>query len=596
MVKLFPLQFFSFLFIIYSFSGCKTDKDPGQDSVVQNNEYTVLAKSIPQSELIAKIPELEFYHGQVKEALKNKFPILRLAAYEIQDTNQLIAQEIAINNNEFTRDVYDRESGAPLRNEIMNIRKALPGDLPDGFAFNNNSCYRVSMYHYFNNRTTVALVDVRDKKVLFVDRPMGGQPEISKRLTDLAVQIALHSTEVLEALDIKPSEIDVTMPNVKTALNGTTCERSKHLCVAPTFLNKKNDRALWAIVDLTDWKLVGVKWTELGKSGKPTKETERSMQDDYVMENFCLVDNVLEKGNWNINYRLTPSDGLEIFDVSFEGKSIINSAKVVDWHVAYSTKDGFGYSDAMGCPMYSSSAVVAFNGPFTEAITEKDSTIGFALIQDFRSPSWPVPCNYRYQNRFEFYKDGRFRTVCINLGRGCGVDGIYRPIIRFDLESTQGENLYQWSAQEWSLKNEEFWHLQQDDTEYTNEGYLYKIETSPGTGYYIEPGRGQFSDGGRGDQAYTYVSKRKKNQEGDVDLMTIGSCCNTDHRQGPEVFLEPSENIQDEDLIIWYVPQMYNDDRPGKEYCWANTVVENGISVVKSWPGSSGPMFVPYGE
>jgi len=564
---------------------------------MNTKDHFILAKPLPESELIRQIPELAHYYTLMMAALDQKIPVLRLAENEIQDTNQLKAQEIALADPQFTRDVFDPESGSPLRNEIMNIREALPSDLPPRISCPDSTCYRVSMYHYFNNKTTVAIVNLASGRVLFVDRPMGGQPEISQRLTDLAVQIAIHSPEVISALGINPTEREATMPNVKTALNGTQCERSRHLCVAPTFLNHKNNRALWAIVDLTDWKLVGAKWTELGESGIPSKETERSLQNEYVMEHFCEKDNTLEWGDWTIFYRLTSSDGLEIFDVTFKSEKIIRSAKVVDWHVGYSTREGFGYSDAMGCPMYSSSAVVAFNGPYTEEIKENGEVIGIALIQDFRSPAWPVPCNYRYHNHYEFYRDGRFRIVTKNLGRGCGVDGVYRPITRIDLINNQNkETIQQWDGTGWSTWENEQFSLQDDATPYSPEGYQFRISGPAGKGFYLKPGRGQFGDGGRGDNAYTYVSLRKPDSEGAVDMMTLGSCCNTDHHQGPETFLEPSENIEGEDMVIWYVSQMKNDDRPGKEYCWANTVVENGKSVVKYWAGSAGPMFIPFSE
>ena len=82
--------------------------------------------------------------------------------------------------------------------------------------------------------------------------------------------------------------------------------------------------------------------------------------------------------------------------------------------------------------------------------------------------------------------------------------------------------------------------------------------------------------------------------EGDADLITIGTCCNTDYKQGPEKFIEPTpEVIQNADLVIWYVAQMKNDNTPGKEYCWADAVVEQGFVINKTWPCYFGPMFVP---
>ena len=53
---------------------------------------------------------------------------------------------------------------------------------------------------------------------------------------------------------------------------------------------------------------------------------------------------------------------------------------------------------------------VAFNGPVVEDHWTGDMRVGFTLSQDFRSELWPLPCNYRYVHRFEFYEDGRFRV------------------------------------------------------------------------------------------------------------------------------------------------------------------------------------------
>lgn len=147
----------------------------------------------------------------------------------------------------------------------MNVREALPSYFKSANTnCTKGDCYRVSMYNYYYNNTTVALVNIKNKAVLQVKHYSTGQPEINKRLTDIAIQIASHSQEVKDALGIDPNKEIPMLPNVKTAMNVTKCERSKHLCVAPTFLNHINKKALWAIVDLTDWKLVGIKWTDLG--------------------------------------------------------------------------------------------------------------------------------------------------------------------------------------------------------------------------------------------------------------------------------------------------------------------------------------------
>lgn len=85
-----------------------------------------------------------------------------------------------------------------------------------------------------------------------------------------------------------------------------------------------------------------------------------------------------------------------------------------------------------------------------------------------------------------------------------------------------------------------------------------------------------------------------KVDEGEADLVTIGPCCNTDYQQGPEKFIEPSpDNIQNKKLVVWYVAQLKNDDAKGKEYCWAESVLENGVYVTKAYPCFAGPMFIP---
>ena len=77
-------------------------------------------------------------------------------------------------------------------------------------------------------------------------------------------------------------------------------------------------------------------------------------------------------------------------------------------------------------------------------------------------------------------------------------------------------------------------------------------------------------------------------------MVTIGPCCNTDYHQGPEKFIEPApDNIQNKKLVVWYVAQLKNDNTKGSEYCWAESVLENGVYVTKSYPGFCGPMFIP---
>lgn len=529
---------------------------------------------------------------QIKLALQQPMPILlcRDSLNELQK----IAQQIAINDNIFIANILDKTTQQPFRNEIFAIYPARQSDIATvKTAVAITNIYKVEMYNYALNNTSVALVDVAQKNIVASYQLAQTQPDIPNDLKVLAIKIAVESPEVQQALGVKPAEKDALMASTKTSLNRSRCERSRHLCVAPTFV--KGNKALWAIVDLTEYRLVGIRWTNVGTTGPAAPMvTERKLQDDKITSCFCEVEQKLQKNNWNMQYMLTSSDGLRISNVSFNGKPVLRSAKLVDWHVSYSGTDGFGYSDAVGCPYFSQSAVIAWEVPkVSELLNDRNEKIGFVLEQVFRSEGWPTPCNYNYRQRYEFYNDGRFRVACASIGRGCGNTGTYRPVFRIAFAGDRN-NFFQYNNA-WEQWQQEKWNEQNSLSLYTPEGYMYKMSGSEGQNYYIEPGKGQFGDNGRGDFSFLYVTKNAADKnEGENDLPTIGPCCNTDYHQGPEKFIEPQpEAIKDASLVIWYVAQMKNDDTRGKEYCWAESVLENGVYVTKTYPCFCGPMFVP---
>lgn len=548
-----------------------------------------LATPVPREQLQSQIPELAAYFQRVQAALQADPPILLLDDKALPDVAAQAAQKLAIANPDFLKFTHNDKTGEALRNEIMNVRKALPGDFSAGNRgpCAQTECWRVEMYHYFHNASTIAFVDTAKQQVLGVSRQNFAQPDLPAHLVELASVIAGASPEIQAILQDRERQPD--KKEFKTALQESMCERSHHLCVAPTYVFE-ND-ALWAIVDLTDGKLVGSRWTDLGNSGPKTVVTERSLENETTFRNFCEKVNSLGQDGWKMDYVITGSDGLQLSNVTFNGKTVLKNAKLLDWHVSYSTREGFGYSDAIGCPLFSAAVVIAYNGPKTEPIVKDGQEVGFAVVQDFRQPPWPTPCNYRYVQRFEFYKDGRFRVAQADFGRGCGTDGMYRPVVRIDLDTGAAQNVAEWDGKQWQTWDKEQWRLQ-DDGKLTTEGFQYRVLGNDGAGYYVEPGRGQFGDGGRGDKAFTYFSAYKP-EEGEQDTVTIGSCCNSDHRQGPEQFIEPAEPLQDKDVVLWYVPQMKNDGNPGSEYCWADTRVKDGVANVEVWPCWSGPMFVP---
>ncbi len=545
------------------------------------------------------------YKRQVNEALKGEVPVLPLL--DLRDPQAAIAQSLLLADPRLKSSLFDPQSGKALRSEVMSVKPALPSDRVGAEdACWQGGCFRVDIYNFYYNATVSGLVDTTNKKVVSINSFAESQPELSDRLKALATAIAKHEPAVQLEVgrylkfigdDTKAKDVMPVMIDTKSALKDTLCERSKHLCVAPTYV--LGNKALWVIVDVTDMKVAGLRWTTVGNSGPPTIVTERTLENEYVFKNFCEQINTLVRNGWSFDYHLTSSDGLRIANAKFKKKPVFRSAKVVDWHVSYSRKDNFGYSDATGCPMFSSAVVVAFDGPKFAAIVESGEQVGFSISQDFRQQSWPAPCNYRYEERYEFYNDGRYRVAMVNLGRGCGDYATYRPILRIDLgASTNGSNyaLEEW-GDNWTPLGKESWSRQQETSLLYENQYSHRILDAKGQGYLLAPSTGEFGDGGRGDDAFFYATvNHAEKDEGDRDLVTLGSCCNTDYRQGPEQFMQPAEALKGEAIVLWYVPQMKNDGKNGSQYCWAENDVVDGVLKTKTWPCTSGPMFVPIPE
>lgn len=584
-------------YILFLFLGmlaaCNQPQEDGSNdqTITATKSKAHLIEHSDKQAIVDAIPSLKAYQTKVEEVLSSILPIVQFDENDVRDNRALIAQDIALHDVRFLKNLTEKDLQKNLHNEITNIA-AVPQNvlLRKKINCKTGNCYEVEMYNFFYNSVTKAIVDIERKRVLAVEHLPATTPTISQRLGNLAKKIVLNNNDIAQLVGYKEGEL---FTNYQIKIQESKCERNRHLCIGVLF--ESDEKTLWTIVDMNDAHVMGWQWVNNPDEKRPVIITGRTLQNDFVMENYCGTLNTITQNDWEVNYELTSSDGVEIKNVKYKGEEIIRSAKLVDWHVNYKFKEGFGYSDAMGCPMFSSAAVVAFEGPSTRPIYENGQEVGFAFIQDFRSPVWPLACNYRYENRYEFYFDGSFRITGVNQGLGCGEDGWYRPVLRIDLTPAddQKETFAQWDGQQWQTWDKEQWNRQQANSKYTPEGYLYSIQTGSNKGYYIEPGNGQFNDGGRGDNAYTYLVKLNKG-EGEEDLPTFGQCCNDNHEQGPEQFIDDKDNVVNEDLVIWYVPEMVNDNRPGKEYCWAKIDVENGKPSFLTWQGVIGPKFIPY--
>jgi hypothetical protein len=535
------------------------------------------------------VPTLAARESRFGFALTQSPPVVPLDVAKL-DEDQQLAQSLALADGGFVELAWSVPDRKPLRSEIVDVRATAAEALDEAAAAcRDRTCYDVVMYNHAENMTTVAVVDVDPPAVLDVSYQLETQPELNEELQALAWQIALHTPAVLIELGI--SSADAPLPHVERVLRRTACEQSRRLCAAPTFV--VGDRALWVIVDLTEGGVMGMRWTSAEDvDGAPP--TESVLLGENIDTHYCRQATSLARNGWEMDYIMTRSDGLRLLDVRYQGEPVLRSTKVVDWHVAYDREEAFGYSDAVGCPFFSSAAVVAMQPPVIEPIREAGAEVGFSIVQDYVHPLWPAACMYNYRQHYQFFDDGRFRIAVASNGGGCGNDGTYRPVQRI-VPAGDGLKFSEWDGTAWVDWEGEGWQLQDDDTPLTPQGYQYRLSTADGSGYFVEPGRGQFGDGGRGDQAFVFVTAYRPD-EGDDDMFTIGPCCNTDYHQGPEKYIEPEpEAIEDEAIVVWYVPQLKNDDTPGSEYCWASSSVEDGLYVTQTWPCYAGPMFVPLG-
>lgn len=479
---------------------------------------------------------------------------------------RLSAAQDAVVADPRVRSVAQTSDGQPLRAEIMTVGEARAGDVPPALSAScpPGSCVRVVGYVYPTNTTFTGLVDDRGQ-VIDVQTLAGAQPEIPDDLADLAVQIAIHDPQVATAFEgLTPDQAMAAMQATKTALDNTSCERSKHLCVAPVF--RWGEQALWTIIDLTDFSLVAATtWTDVGASGGRRVVSEATLEDAAIAP-LCETPQIVERDGWKLSYLLTSSDGLELRDITFQGRPILTSAKIVDWQVSYTGSDGQrpGFNDAVGCPVFSQAAVIPYSLP---SIT--DDAGGFVLEQVFRSPNWPQPCNYQYTFAAAFGQNGTLTVEAGNEGRGCGSEGVYHPILR--LEPPPVERVSKTKDGAVTPLLSEGW---EEWPAGSNQGF--RLTTAAGE-LAVSPA---WRDAGR---AFIYWSTVKP-AEGQGDLPSIGTCCRLDAHQGPEAFVEPAE-LLGRTPVLWYVPQISNAERAR---CWADTEIVAGVLVPQVWPCGSG--------
>jgi hypothetical protein len=361
---------------------------------------------------------------------------------------------------------------------------------------------------------------------------------------------------------------------------GTSCE-GEHVCVAYTF--DQNDRMLWAWVDLTTETIAGYRWTTVfpGENGE--------WDNPDVLEG-CPAGGTINRDGWTMDHEVTGSDSLRVYNVKYNTVDVATSIKLVEWHADYGST---GYRDSTGCGGGGGFPIYPYgNTEVLDLMNGQNQVIGFEIVQDFRMGNWGASCNYRYEQRIQFFPDGRYRTVSGAYGKGCGTNAMYRPIVRVDVAANGDANdtFALWQGGAWVDQTTELWRTPYGGAagphEFDSNGYAWRVMDQSGSGYYMQPSQDNtFGDGSRGDDNFIYATLHKPS-EGDSDMSgTIGSCCNDDHQQGPDQFVN-GETINDANIVIWYVPQMVTDASSPDYYCWT-------LTPPTTYPCFTGPMFVP---
>lgn len=160
-------------------------------------------------------------------------------------------------------------------------------------------------------------------------------PGANQRLTDLAIQIARDSPELIRELGCKPAASEL-LP-MDSGVPGTPCA-SGHICLAATI--PQGESLVWAVVDVTDGKMVAVLRTPV------LADTQTHIPSAPAGPAGCPSGGTVSRGGWSLSYDTIPTDGFRVDDAAYLGVAVLTSAKIVEWHVDYGSS---GFVDATGC-------------------------------------------------------------------------------------------------------------------------------------------------------------------------------------------------------------------------------------------------------
>ena len=161
-------------------------------------EPAQLTTRVTPANLPTALPRLAAHLAAVRSVLAAPVPILPLPNVTEE---QAQAQALALQDSRVLAAVYDQQTGAPLRNEVFGIYPVRPSDItPETATCAEQDCYRVEIYHYAYNASTIAIVNLSlssniNSSILAVE--IGSSAEqgssINNTSGSLAMALAMHN-------------------------------------------------------------------------------------------------------------------------------------------------------------------------------------------------------------------------------------------------------------------------------------------------------------------------------------------------------------------------------------------------------------------
>ncbi len=151
------------------------------------------------------------------------------------------------------------------------------------------------------------------------------------------------------------------------------------------------------------------------------------------------------QNDWVVNWDVTPTDGLRIYNVTYKGALFLRDARIPGVVVDYLSTSCYFYDQ------FTSSFI-----PDTNIFIENlNGTPLASPDQGFQiragSPNSTLVPSYYYEQIWRFLPDGRFLALLYLGGGGCYARHVYNPHFKFDfaLGGASRSNFYEYTGEGW---------------------------------------------------------------------------------------------------------------------------------------------------